>query len=231
MFMFNKQKYLDKLDELIALGRNVVAGWHQEGQIYGIEGSSEFRSSAETFIVSLYGKDSPNHKHFLHVMSTTYPNDYVEAVGILSGIKKHIGQGWMDNVKNQLSAEIFNDYLDMAKYLNQEGYYLAAAVIAGTTLEERVRQLCLLHGLSLEIADARTGEMKPIKADQLNISLAPHYADSRNDSRSFLKNYGLRNEPTHGNWNSDPPEKKTHRVEQVNLMVQEVEFFIRTNPI
>jgi hypothetical protein len=228
--MLNKQKYIDKIDELVALGRR-VAGSGGIDTIYGTEDSREFRSATETFIVSLYGKDSPNHKQFLEVMRTFYASDYKEAVGILIGIKKHVEQGWMDNIKNHLSAEIFNDYLDMANYLNQEGFYIAAAVIAGTTLEERVRQLCVLHGVSVETSDARTGDMKPIKADTLNINVASHYADSRNDARLFVKNYGLRNEAAHGKWNDDSAAKKSIRIDQVNVMIQEVGFFVRNNPI
>jgi len=227
----NKQKYLDKIDELIVLANGILGGTEPSSLIYASATTTEFRSSTATFIVSIYGEKSPFYQNFLKSTHDDFASNYDEAKGVLLGIRKHIEQGWLDSVRNQLSAEIFGDYLEMARYLNQEGFYIAAAVIAGTTLEERVMQLCLLHGIAIEALDTRTGAMKPVKADSLNGSLGPYYFDSRNDSKLFIKNYGLRNEAAHGNWNNDLPEKRQIRKDQVDLMIREVEFFIRNNHI
>lgn len=118
----------------------------------------------------------------------------------------------------------------MASYLNSQGLYVAAAVIAGTTLEERLRELCIKNVLPIEKPDA-AGDMKPIKAESMNASLVSFYADGKQDVKLVTANYGLRSQAAHGKWNSNAPEKKGDRIGQVDSMISQIGHFIKTNPI
>jgi hypothetical protein len=148
----------------------------------------------------------------------------------LLGIRKHFEQDWLESLQNILSAKIFGDYLEMAEYLNEEGFYIAAAVIAGTTMEERLRQLCIVHGQPTEAPD-KSGAMKPLNAEILNGSLTKFYSDGKNDVKLVTRCYGLRNDAAHGNWNADSGQQRINRKEHVGLMIGEIRLFIKNNLI
>jgi hypothetical protein len=228
--MLDKSKYLKKIDDLINLSDEIVQDLQTNGLVKKGAKPSEFRSSTETFIVSIYGANSPFHKNYMDTVRSEYPSNYQQSKGVLLGIRNHIADGWLDSLENKLSAEIFSDYLEMADYLNEEGYYIAAAVIAGTTLEERLRQLWSLHGPTSEAIDV-SGRNKPLKAETLNSNLAKFYTGGKNDVKLVTQTYGLRNEAAHGIWNNDSAQKKQNRIAQVKIMIAEIRLFIRNNPI
>src|ERR1019366_4839679 len=179
--MLSKQKYLEKINSLIGLADGIIKVIDSDQNYISQDSTDQrqFLSEAEQFIVNLYEIDSMYHKNYLSSYRDFPINNsgrYAECKGVLSSIKKDIEEGWLDSAKNELSAEIFGDYLEMATYLNGERYYIAAAVIAGTTLEERLRQLCVKNDLPIEKADA-TGAMKPMAVESLNASLVNFYAD------------------------------------------------------
>ncbi|HEY8688974.1 MAG TPA: hypothetical protein VIM07_07045 [Chitinophagaceae bacterium] len=226
---------MDKIDGLVKMADGIIEVINGDKQYISKDSTdqAQFLAEAQQFILDLYGKDSPMYLNYLSANRRTfktYASLYAEVKGVLLAVRNNIDQGWLDNVRNELSAEIFDDYLEMASYLNSQGFYIAAAVIAGTTLEERLRQLCTKNGLPVEKADAK-GEMKPIKAENLNSSLVTFYIDGKADSKLVTANYGLRNHAAHAEWNNDPPEKKDIRIAQVELMISQIKHFIKTNPI
>ena len=152
-----------------------------------------------------------------------------ELRGLLSAMKKSIQQGYLKGIKNEILEEFTGDYLEMATALNdREGLHIAAAVIAGTTLEEQVRQLARLHFGS----DAKSNG-DPDSVESLNTKLREHYTGKLNDQRLVTKEYGIRTEAAHGHWNSDKDEpklKETHKA-LVKLMISGVTDFIKRNPV
>jgi hypothetical protein len=150
--------------------------------------------------------------------------------GILKAIWTVLNGGWAESTRNKFSAEIFDDYLEMAEYLNEQNFYIAATVIAGTTLEEKIRQLCIKHKIKIEIED-KQGNKKPINVETLNGKLKDLYSDGKNDVKLVTQNYGLRNDAAHGKWNNDTSIQKQHRLNQVKNMISEIKHFIKTNSL
>jgi hypothetical protein len=93
-----------------------------------------------------------------------------------------------------LDEALFSDFLQLASYLNSEGYKDAAAVICGGVLEGHLRKLSEKLGIA---AVAENG--LPNKADALNRELAVKGAYSKIDEKNVtawlnLRNYAVRGE-------------------------------------
>jgi hypothetical protein len=230
--VLNKQKFLDKIDDLIQLAESCVGKYYGDKLPYNINPSAatEFNASASVFIVSIYGPDSPFYRQFQVEMEHSTQISYKAAIGILNGIRKHIEQDWLESTRNKLSAEIFGDYLEMATHLNEQNFYIAAAVIAGTTLEERVRQLCIKFNLPTESLKS-SGKTEALSVETMSGSLKTHYADGIGDVKLVTQYYGMRNAAAHGKWNNDTPQQQMARAEQVGIMIDAVRLFIKQNSL
>ncbi len=62
---------------------------------------------------------------------------------------------------------MFENLIEMAEHLMEEGYKDAAAVIAGASLESHLRQLSNKYGVPVEYT-AKDGSTKKKKAESLN---------------------------------------------------------------
>ena len=71
---------------------------------------------------------------------------------IAKALRDDIKAGCLKSFAELIHGELFGDFLEMAKHLLDEGYKDAAAVIAGSTLEGHLRQLCGLYGVSTTTA-------------------------------------------------------------------------------
>jgi hypothetical protein len=128
------------------------------------------RSAGLSFIESTFGRTHSYYEEFDKKVtdSTDYYGKY--AIGILSVIRDQIYDGWIETTKGLVTAEVFADFLEMAEHLLDQKYKDAAAVVAGSVLEEHLRQLC--GAASLPVEDSSRGRALPRKADSLNADLA-----------------------------------------------------------
>ena len=81
----------------------------------------------------------------------------------------------------------------MAGYLLEKGFKDAAAVIAGSTLEEHLRQLCKSAGISPKDNGGR-----PKTTDRINSELAAERTYSKLDQKNVTAWLDLRNKAAHG---------------------------------
>ena len=71
----------------------------------------EFESSAQSFIINLFGDKHPYFSNFKQNANSPKP-PYVEAgKGILNSIKTEIEMGWLVTIKGLVTAEIFTDFI------------------------------------------------------------------------------------------------------------------------
>ena len=110
----------------------------------------------------------------------------------------------------------------MATHLLSEGYKDAAAVIAGSTLEEHLRQLAGKHSVTTE--HAQKGRTVPKKADRLNADLAKAAAYKKLDHKNITSWLNLRNDAAHGQY-------EEYSQVQVELMVQGIRDFLARVPV
>lgn len=115
-----------------------------------------------------------------------------------------------------MHAEVFSDFLEEADVLQRAGHEDAAAVIAGSVLEEHLRKLANKAGVPAEKPD---GSAK--KAATLNSELTAAETYNQIQQKAVTALLGIRNRAAHGKYG-----EYTH--EQVSGMIRDVrEFLIR----
>ncbi len=150
---------------------------------------------------------------------TKYPSCVEEGIAIPETIKDEISGGWLFSVKGLVAAEIFADFLEMAQYLLDQGYHTPAAVMAGSVLEEHLRQLCIKNGIDVETGS--NGRTVPKRAGRMKDDLARKEVYNKLDQKAVDTWLDLRNSAAHG-------KDKEYSKEQVGLMLQGItEFLVR----
>ncbi len=141
--------------------------------------------------------------------------------GVAASLKADIEAGYLDTFGELVHGEVFGDYLGMASHLVDESYKDAAAVIAGSTLEAHLRQLCAKAGVPTEHS-TKDGP-RPNKADTMNADLVKAGVYEKGDQKNVTAWLDLRNHAAHG-------EYKKYEPGQVGLMIDGIRDFITRNP-
>ena len=70
-------------------------------------------------------------------------------MGVAMALLSDIQNNYLRTFEEQVHGDLFGDFLDMAAQLIRTREKDAAAVLAGTTLEVHIRQLCEKHGVKI----------------------------------------------------------------------------------
>ena len=144
--------------------------------------------------------------------------DHVAAqIGVAKALLSDIENDYLRSFEEIIHGDLFADYLEMSTHLEQNGYKDAAAVLAGSTLEAHIRQLCSKHGVTT------VSGTKAKKADTLNAELVKAQTYTKSDQKSVTAWLGIRNSAAHGNYNE-------YTRDQVKLLIDSIRDFIRRNP-
>ena len=141
--------------------------------------------------------------------------------GVLHSLRADTSMGYLESQRELLHGELFGDFLEMAQHLLDEGYKDAAAVIAGSSLEAHLRQLCLKSGILIEVKS--TSGITPKKADRLNADLAGKEVYSRLDQKNVTAWLDLRNKAAHGKYDE-------YSAPQVGLLISGIRDFLSRHP-
>ncbi|MBN1362553.1 MAG: hypothetical protein JW993_18290 [Sedimentisphaerales bacterium] len=230
-----KERLLERVDELIAMGNAVLktrrrdtydGGWdpfsgqttRRTGPEHVDDGKmTEFRTASLSFIRQVYDEQHPHFKEFYRIGHIPDPETVESSLGILNAVRGEIEGDWLFTVKGLVTAEVFTDYLEMAEYLLESNYKDPAAVIAGSTLEEHLRQLCRKNGIA--VTRKKDGKDVPVNADQLNIELTKATVYNALVQKQVTAWLGLRNHAAHG-------EYKEYNAEQVKGMIAGITEFM-----
>jgi hypothetical protein len=196
----NLDDLVRRADELLQEGQKVLASaqsgdfgaWVNNGLMAG------YRSACLSFIEMVYGTSHSHYKHFEKIVTQSTPSDAEAALGIIRTISTELAGGWLVRTRQLVTAEVFADFLEMAEYLLSEDYKDAAAVIAGSALEEHLRQLCVSNGI--EVTREVDGKPRPKKADLLNAELAKADVYNKLDQKAVTMWLDLRNKAAHGHY-------------------------------
>lgn len=138
-------------------------------------------------------------------------------IGVADSLLHNIRAGYLKSLEELLHGEVFGDFLEMAQYLLENGYKDAAAIIAGSTLEAHLKQLCKKSGIPADVAG------KPKKADKINSELATQRTYSKLDQKNVTAWLGVRNSAAHGDFGA-------YDKGQVSLLISAVRDFITRMP-
>lgn len=208
-----------RIDELINFSEKVLASTFTSDHIQFVENDlfQEFRSASLSFLKNTFGNNHTFFREFddLTNMPRAYPTK--DGIGVLKAAKQELDGGWIFTKKAIISAEIFSDFLDMAQHLLSEGYKDAAAVMAGSVLEEHLRHLCEIHKIDISIVKYHKIIYK--KAELLNSELRNVEAYNLLDQKSITSWLDLRNNAAHGKYSA-------YTKDQVVLFMQGITDFI-----
>lgn len=122
-------------------------------------------------------------------------------------------------IKSLVSAEVFSDFLEKASYLLSEGYKDPAAVMIGSVLEQKLRQLCQRNDIETVMVKER--KKIPKKSASLNAELFKAGVYNQLDQKNITAWLELRNNAAHGHYDK-------YTDEQVSIMLKSVyEFIVR----
>jgi hypothetical protein len=221
------EELLNRVDELVKLGNEVLTTKRQ-GHTWPIAQvdsgkQAEFRSASLSFLMRTFGHESPYYKDFTADVAGVEEFRTRVGIGILTACRAEIAGGWLFTMKGLVSAELFSDFLQMAKHLLAENYKDPAAVMVGSILEEHLRQLCGKNSIPIE-STKPDGSVVSLKADALNSELAKANVYSKLDLKNVTAWLDLRNKAAHGKY-------AEYTKDQVDLMLRGVSDFISRTPL
>lgn len=213
----NTSKYKDNCQAII----NSWISAKEKAEDGLINSSSAFSLIARSrgLIENITGKQSYYSIQMNDILSMGYHEAYKAEllIGLIDGLLDDLDHGFIDSISNLVCGAIFQDYLEMAQHLLNEGYKDAAAVIAGSTLENHLKQLCIKHDISINFT-AKDGSIQPKKSSIINQELGKNVY-SLYDQKQITAWLDLRNNAAHGIY-----ESFTH--EQVQLLIDGLRDFI-----
>jgi hypothetical protein len=135
-------------------------------------------------------------------------------IGIVAALRHDFEAGGLLPIEDLVRAGVFDDFIEMAEYLLDQGFKDPAAVLVGGALVQHIRGMCGRFGITTEV------DGKPKRADTINADLGREGAYSKLDQKSVTSWQDLRNRAAHG-------EYELYDKEQVRLLILGVRDFMR----
>lgn len=178
---------------------------------------------AEAAINKICGQDSAYTARLRAILEGAYIDRFRAelVVGIVKALKSDLEDGYLHSYSELVRGEMFENLIEMAEHLVEEGYKDAAAVIAGASLESHLRQLSNKYGVSIDYT-GKDGSTKKKTAERLNQDLGKN-TYSLFDQKQITAWLDLRNSAAHGNYSE-------YDVDQVAKLIEWVGDFISKNP-
>lgn len=184
---------------------------------------SELITKSKAAVARISGLNSEYYKDIVSVLQKNHllpGTKLMNIAGSLKALKDDLDNGYLKSLSELIHADVFSDYLEMAKYLLDEGYHNPAAVVAGTTLESHLKELCKKRDIKIEILNQK-GKIVSKKADLMNSDLAKVECYPSTYQKQITAWLDLRNSAAHGKY-------ENYTVEEVRLMISGLRNFLLT---
>ena len=114
----------------------------------------KWATSAESLIRAVFGAESPHYVNFAKELEAcSGKKTAVEALqGIFQSARESFEGGYVFDVELTVSAEIFRDFVILAKQALSEGQKDVAAVLAAAALEDTLKRYAKANGLAVDDA-------------------------------------------------------------------------------
>ena len=173
--------------------------------------TSQWCISCLHLIKKVFGEDSDHYVKFNELYSNRgNTSSFRNLLAILKSAKDDYENGYLFDTRALIEAEVFDDFLEQSEHLLSQGYETAAAVIAGSVLEDGLRKLCVKNGIALSA--------KP-KLDTMNADLAKVGVYNLLKQKQITALADLRNKAAHG--------QGGFTKEDVEAMIKDVRRFMQ----
>jgi len=150
------EEILKRIDELIGLGNAVLATTKPETQYESSHVNNGefrgFRSASLSFLERIFGASQTYYKEFIEHVTNDWPSHTEVGINILQAAKAEIKGGWLFTVEGQVSAEIFADFIALAKEALDDNKDVAA-VLACAALEDALKRVAIKENLDVDDKD------------------------------------------------------------------------------
>lgn len=238
-----KKIYLDRFDELIRLGYQVVSSFRLCERIVepgdpesGLEPMKEqfktcdypmfclWRSKSTTLLENVTRTGSIN-TNWVDKFLKVQPDEaeIEEALAHLLAMRDDLDKGFLDELATRIEAEISGDYMGQAEQLLEEGQsgkfdHVPAAVLAGAVLEKSLRTLCDQQQPPIPTTKS---DGKPLTMDPLITALKKAGLFNEARAKQLQAFAAIRNHAAHGEF-----DKFTEA--DVELMLKGITDFLGT---
>lgn len=140
-----------RIDELIGMADKVLAtkkhqdyGWEVDYSVF-----HAFRSAVLSFLERVFGAKHVYYKEFDAIVNSQYITSTEAGKQILQVVKEEISGEWLFTVRGLVSAEIFGDFIALAKQTLDENKDVAAVLVCAA-LEDALKRIAIQKGLDIE---------------------------------------------------------------------------------
>ncbi|MGZ5435339.1 MAG: DUF4145 domain-containing protein [Pyrinomonadaceae bacterium] len=155
-----QKQLLERFDHLIQMGEDILqsattsggdvrVNWATQNPYrtsisyhVNIQLVSQWKTNTLYLLEKVFGKDSSHFHSFENRMTGLGYERVKIGLGILIAAKDDYVHSYIFDVRTVVQAEVFDDFLQQATHLLDNGYYGPAAIIAGIVLEAGLRKLC-----------------------------------------------------------------------------------------
>lgn len=211
-----KDEVLQRLDALLQKA-DAVIGTHSPSPPGTIgfptldsQAFTEWQTQSLTYLINLLGPDHTYVDHFRKQVTQGFIGQVKSGKGILQALQEDIEGGYLKRIETLVSADIFNDFIEMAEYLLSQGYKDPTASLVGAVLENGLRRICMVHGITLSVKE---------DISSLNKKLADAGVYNRLTQQKVQVWNNIRNNADHGKFNE-------YKVDDVNEMLKGVRSFL-----
>lgn len=231
------QKYINRLNELIAKGKDVpvrtesvgrlanfVTGEKSYKQVDRVDWPKfvEWRTNCTTLLDNIIPANSI-HRATVDGFQTLGNNkDKLEfGISFLKSIREDLENGFLDDLSLEIEAELSSDYMGQAESLLKEGVtgkhdHVPAAVLAGAVLEKALKTLC---AQLTPPEPTKNDNGKPLMLNALIASLKKRGIFNEIVAKQLRAWASIRNSAAHGEF------KEFNKI-QVESMVAGIESFL-----
>ena len=207
-------KVLKRLDTLISIGNTVssACSLRERGtNVDAVEVFSQWRTSSLSFL-NTFPPEYIYSREFKGCCRNLSLEDVEQGLGILRAAEDDIRGGYLQKVEMLVSAEVFYDFLDMAKHLLDNDYKDPAASLIGAVLEDSLRRICGNNNITVKSDD---------NISSLNKKLADKDVYNRLKQREIEVWNKLRDYADHGYFDQYKPSGVTDMLKGVRNFLSE----------
>jgi hypothetical protein len=222
-----EREVLERIENVLGKGEQLLEH-HTEKGVRGLQIDTgpyrEWHTQGLTVLDAVFGRNHTYTQAFLAWTSrASTPHTVNDGLGTLRAAYEDLSKGYTRSFKELVHADVFDDYLEMAASLLADGGHKdAAAVIAGSTLEEHLRKLCQKNGIDTT-REKSNGDTEPRKASTLNDDLHKATVITQIEWRSNQGWLDIRNASAHGKY-------ENYTKEQVKQMIDGIRDFLSRHP-
>ena len=115
---------------------------------------ANWQSQSLAFLVDLLGEKHTYTKKFRKSTEEAgYRESALAGIGILQAVLGDIEQGYIETIRQLITAEVFSDFFDRAEHLLESEYVAPAAMLAGAVLENGLRSIARRVGVPVKDSD------------------------------------------------------------------------------